>query len=191
MCTMMWVRRCGRRCCTPRFAGHALLLPALEHWKVLTHRFNVLLPGDRCRQILVHFIHELRAELDHLFHRAIHCELAILIAVDAIVFIPGAIGIRALCLLSQRHPATLTKLLFHSCSVCFCKGTKFFQIPARDLGRIWAILHQVPLFQALPGADLASGAPGTPSLATTWGENGLLRTRGFANAADSVYLCNV
>lgn len=82
-----------------------------------------MLAGDGLGQVFVHFIDELGAELDHFFHRAIHGELAVLIAVDAIVFVLGAVGVRTLQLFGQRHAAALTKLLFHNTSVCFGKDT--------------------------------------------------------------------
>jgi hypothetical protein len=51
--------------------------------------------------------------LYHLIHRAVLGELAILVAIDAIILIFASIGIGAEDFVSERHSAALTKLLFH------------------------------------------------------------------------------
>ena len=53
-------------------------------------------------------IDELSAELRHLLHRGVAREGSVLVAVDAIIFILRAIGIRAQHLISERHSAALT-----------------------------------------------------------------------------------
>ncbi len=51
--------------------------------------------------------------LNHLVHRALLLELAILIAVDAVIFIFASIGIGAEDFLGERHSAALAEFLFH------------------------------------------------------------------------------
>jgi hypothetical protein len=52
--------------------------------------------------------------LNHLVHRTILQELAVLVAVHAIIFVLTSIGIRTENFLCERHTAALTKLLFHT-----------------------------------------------------------------------------
>ena len=51
--------------------------------------------------------------LNHLFHRTVLQELAVLVAVHAVIFILTSIGIRTKHIICERHAAALTKLLFH------------------------------------------------------------------------------
>jgi hypothetical protein len=57
--------------------------------------------------------------LNHLFHRTILQELAILVAVHAVIFVFRAIGIRTEDIFRERHSAALTKFLFHSIIVLY------------------------------------------------------------------------
>ena len=50
---------------------------------------------------------------DHLFHRAVLQEQAILVAVHAVIFVLTTVGIRAEDFFCERHSTALTKLLFH------------------------------------------------------------------------------
>ena len=51
--------------------------------------------------------------LNHLLHRALLQELAILVANDAILFVLTAVGICAKDFIGERHSAALTEFLFH------------------------------------------------------------------------------
>jgi hypothetical protein len=51
--------------------------------------------------------------LYHLIHRAVLQELAVLIAIHAVVFVLASIGIGAKDFVGERHSAALAKLLFH------------------------------------------------------------------------------
>jgi hypothetical protein len=51
--------------------------------------------------------------LNHLFHRTILQELAVLVAVHAVIFILRAVGIGAEDFICERHSAALAKFLFH------------------------------------------------------------------------------
>ena len=55
--------------------------------------------------------------LNHLAHRAVLQELAVLIAIHTIVFVLAAIGIGAEDFIGERHSATLTEFLFHGYTV--------------------------------------------------------------------------
>ena len=57
--------------------------------------------------------------LNHLFHRAILQELAVLIAVHAVIFLLTPVGICAEDIICERHSATLTKSLFHKNLIYF------------------------------------------------------------------------
>jgi hypothetical protein len=52
--------------------------------------------------------------LNHLFHRTILQELAVLVAVHAVIFILTSVGVGAEHLICERHSAALTKFLFHT-----------------------------------------------------------------------------
>jgi hypothetical protein len=54
----------------------------------------------------------------HLIHCAVLGELAILIAIDAIILVFASIGIGAKDFIGKRHSATLAKLLFHYLFLC-------------------------------------------------------------------------
>jgi hypothetical protein len=51
---------------------------------------------------------------NHLFHRTILQELAVLVAVHAVIFILTSVGIRTEDIICERHSAALAKFLFHS-----------------------------------------------------------------------------
>ena len=77
------------------------------------HLADVFFLGDGLRKTFVHLVHKLGAVLDHLIHRAILQELPVPVAVDAVIFILASIGIGAQDFIRERHPAALTKFLFH------------------------------------------------------------------------------
>ena len=91
----------------PKFVlSHNKLLgrfPALERWEILPHHLLVLLLRHRLGHVLVHLIHELRAKVNHLLHAAVLGKRPVLVAVDAIILVLGAIGIRAFQFLRERH----------------------------------------------------------------------------------------
>ena len=89
------------------------LAPTLQMRKIHLHLADVFFLGDGLRQSFVHLVHKLGAVLDHLIHRAVLQELPVLVAVDAVIFILGSIGIGAKDFIRERHPAALTKLHFH------------------------------------------------------------------------------
>lgn len=61
----------------------------------LAHHFLCLLFSQVLSRLLVDSISELGAVVYHLLHSHILCELAFLVAVDAVIFVWGVIGIRA------------------------------------------------------------------------------------------------
>ena len=77
------------------------------------HLADVFFLRDGLRQAFVYLVHKLGAVLDHLVHRALLLELAILIAVDAVIFILASIGIGTHDFLGERHSAALAEFLFH------------------------------------------------------------------------------
>lgn len=91
------------------------------------HHFFRLLYGKVLSGLTVYLVGELRAVIDHLLHSHILRELAVLIAVDAVIFIGCAIGIRAADFIRERHSATLTELLFHNNFLCFIRQLGPFQ----------------------------------------------------------------
>ena len=88
------------------------LLPPFQHWEILPHHVLVFVAGHGLGHVLVHFVNELRAELDHLVHRAVLGELAILVAIYAIVFVLASVGIGAEDFIGERHSAALTEFHF-------------------------------------------------------------------------------
>ena len=81
--------------------------------EVHLHLADVFFLRDGLGQAFVDLVHKLGAMLNHLVHRAVLQELAVLIAIHAIFFILAAVGIRAEDFIRERHSAALTKLLFH------------------------------------------------------------------------------
>ena len=81
--------------------------------EVHLHLANVFFLRDGLRQALVDLVHKLGTMLYHLIHRAVLQELAVLIAIHAIILIFASIGIGAKDFIGERHSAALTKLLFH------------------------------------------------------------------------------
>jgi hypothetical protein len=94
-------------------ADHLFLAPTFQVGEIHLHLADILFLGDGIRKAFVHLVHKLGAVLYHLIHRAVLQELPVLVAVDAVIFIPGSIGIGAKDFIRERHSATLTKLHFH------------------------------------------------------------------------------
>ena len=69
--------------------------PAFKHREETAHHIFVLFLGHWFRHHLVHFVHELGAVVNHLFHGAHLQELASLKTVLAIVEIDAAVGVAA------------------------------------------------------------------------------------------------
>lgn len=72
-----------------------------------------LLDCEVLTRVHVDFIRELRAMVNHLLHSHILRELALLVAIDAVIFVWSAIGIRAENFICKRHAAALTEFHFH------------------------------------------------------------------------------
>ena len=91
-----------------------LLLPALERGKVSQELLAVLVGGEVLAGAFVELVDVLHAEVDHLFHGAVLREVAVGVAVLAIL------GVLALDLLAEGHSAALAEALlvgewvFHS-----------------------------------------------------------------------------
>ncbi len=96
-----------------RFIDGQFLAPPFQVREIHFHLADILLPGDGLRHTLFDLIDKLSAMLNHLVHRAVLQELAVLVAIDAIVLILTAVGIGAEQILGERHSAALTKFLFH------------------------------------------------------------------------------
>ena len=90
--------------------------PALERREILAEFHLVLFAGKALAGILVEFFYKLRTEFDHLFHREVTGEGAVLVAVDAVFVTLAAIGVRAQDFRRKRHSAALTKFHFHKFS---------------------------------------------------------------------------
>ena len=73
-----------------------LFLPTFKSREKQPHHSLILFHRHRFRHILIHFIHELRAEVYHLLHRAIICERTVFVAVYAIVFVLSPVCVGAI-----------------------------------------------------------------------------------------------
>ena len=93
--------------------------------EIKLHLCDVFFAGDGFRQVFVHLVHELGAELDHLVHRAVLGKRSVLVAIDAIIFILASVGISAEDFIAERHAAALTEFHFH--------GHLVFPLPPREI----------------------------------------------------------
>lgn len=95
----------------------------------LAHLFFHLLDCKVLTGILVYLVGKLCAVVNHLLHSHILLKLAILVAVDAVILTAAAVGVCPFVIVSQRHSATLTEILFH---VIFPQRYKLFPERASD-----------------------------------------------------------
>ena len=95
-----------------------ILFPAFEMRKELAHLFLHLLDCEILTGAFVYLAGELCTVVNHLLHSHILCELTVLVAVSAVIFIERAIGIRAEDFICERHSAALTEFHFH-CHLSF------------------------------------------------------------------------
>jgi len=107
-------------------------LPAFEGGIKLTkHRLQFLL-GEILASVFVVVIHILGARLYHFLHRQVVGEDAVFVAIDAVFFVFGAVGVGAEDFIGERHSAALAKFLFHILSYCdlvlLFEGAKIHQI---------------------------------------------------------------
>ena len=86
------------------------------------------------------FTNKLSTMLNHLFHRTILQELAILVAVHAVIFVLTSVGIRSEDIIRERHSAALAKFLFHSIIVLYVSMLQKYCI-LRSWPNIWDKLH--------------------------------------------------
>lgn len=99
------------------------IFPAFEMREELAHLLFHLLDCKILTGVFVYLLGELGAVVYHLLHSHILRELAILVAVDAVILVLCAIGIRAFVVVSQRHSTALTKFHFH-CHFLFSPNNK-------------------------------------------------------------------
>ena len=109
-------------------------------WEKLTHLLLRLFDREILTRVLVYLIDELSAVVNHLLHCHILRELAVLVAVDAIILVWCAIGIRAEHFICERHSAALTEFHFHIVSIVLshnrsCKKTDYEQFKPFDKGQ--------------------------------------------------------
>ena len=87
-------------------------LPALERREVLPQALAVLVGGEIHTRVFVELVDVLRAEVDHLLHGALLGEVAVLVAVGAVLAAQAAVGFgAAVGVAGQRHAATLAEAL--------------------------------------------------------------------------------
>lgn len=82
-------------------------------WEEPAHHFLCLFLCQVLSRLPVDFLGEPGAVVYHLLHGHVLRELALLVAVDAVVFIGCAVGIRAEDFTGERHSAALTEFHFH------------------------------------------------------------------------------
>ena len=82
--------------------------------EVHLHLSDVLFFRNRLLQPFINFIGKLSAMLNHLVHCAVLQELAVLIAIYAVIRVFTPVGVRSEDLLCERHSAALAKFLFHT-----------------------------------------------------------------------------
>ena len=82
-------------------------------WEKLAHLLFHLLDCKILTGVFVYLVSELGTVVYHQLHRHILSKLAVLVAVDAVIFVWRAIGIRAEYFVCKRHSAALTKFHFH------------------------------------------------------------------------------
>lgn len=102
-----------------------LVFPTFEMREELAHLLLHLLDCEITARLSVDFIGELGAVVYHLLHSYVLRELAVLIAVDAVILVGRSIRICAENLVCERHSATLTEFHFHiviSLSPSVCLG---------------------------------------------------------------------
>ena len=87
-------------------------LPTFEVGVILTKHALVLLATEILAGVLVVLLHELGAELHHLFHGEVAGEGTVLIAVDAVLLVLASVGVRAEKFWGERHSAALTEICF-------------------------------------------------------------------------------
>ena len=93
----------------------------------LAHLLFHLLDCKVLTGVFVYLVGELGAVVNHLLHSHILRELAVLVAVDAVIFIGRAIRICAEDFIGERHSAALTEFHFH----CY-----FYFLPISPYGQI-------------------------------------------------------
>ena len=91
--------------------------------KELTHHFLCFFLCQVLSGQTVYLVGELSAVVNHLFHSHVLCELAVFVAIDAVIFVLCAVGIRTFVVVVQRHSAALAKFLFHIVFY-FCSTSK-------------------------------------------------------------------
>ena len=91
--------------------------------KELTHHFLCFFLCQVLSGQTVYLVGELSAVVNHLLHCHILRELAVLVAVNAVILVWRTIGIRAVYLICERHSAALAKFLFHIVFY-FCSTSK-------------------------------------------------------------------
>lgn len=90
----------------------------------LAHLFFHLLDCKVLTGILVYLVGKLCAVVNHVLHSHILLKLAILVAVDAVIFVWRAIGICTDDFICERHSATLTEFHFH-CYLSFLPSSPY------------------------------------------------------------------
>lgn len=120
--------------------------------KKLAHLLFHLLDCKILTGVFIYLVSELGTVVYHLLHRHVLSKLTVLVAVDAVIFVWRAIGIRTEHFVCKRHPATLTEFHFHC----------FFFLPNSPSEQI--IISYIPkykrayrlLFFKCPGLDYAN-----------------------------------
>ena len=82
-------------------------------WEELAHLLFHLFDSEILTGVPVYLVGELSAVVDHLLHCHVLRELAVFVAVDAVILIWCTIGIRADDIICERHSAALTKFHIH------------------------------------------------------------------------------
>ena len=101
--------------------GAGLLFPAFEQREVLQELLAVLVGGEVIARVLVELVDVLDAEVDHLLHGALLGEVAVFVAVCAVLAAEASVGFGATVgIAGQRHAAALAEMLIFGKGIIHC-----------------------------------------------------------------------